>query len=65
MIRNVTRYGIGVKGGRFQPQRIEYNAHGNSTVIPLCDFLPTMALAEAVLRPLGWKPYRERQSERA
>lgn len=59
-LANVTRYGIAVKGGQFQPQRIDFDARGRSHITPLTDFLPSMALAESVLRPLGWIPYRER-----
>ena len=60
MIRNVTRYGIVVRAGQFQPQRIEFDARGKSTVTPLAPFVDNMGVAEKILRPFGWLPYRER-----
>jgi hypothetical protein len=60
MITNTTRYGIAVKAGQFQPQRIDFDARGRSHITPLTPFLPNMRLAEDVLRPLGWIPFRER-----
>ena len=58
-LRNATRYGIAAERGKFTPMRIDFDARGNSTQHPLAD-AGTMSAAEAVLRPLGWLPYRER-----
>lgn len=54
-----TKYGIAVEAGKFTPMRVEFDARGRSTQTPLAS-PRTMLEAEAILRPLGWIPYRER-----
>ncbi len=59
-----TQYGIAVDNGHFQAQLIEYAKSGHATVTPLSRWLNSMAEAEAVIRPYGWLPYRERDRQK-
>lgn len=62
MISSKVIYGIAVKKGQFQAHRVTFDAKGRSTVALLSEWLGDMRAAEAVLRPLGWLPYRERRA---
>lgn len=63
VLDSTPRYGIAVKQGRFQAQKIVYGAGGRSVVKPLSDWV-SMREAEDVIRPYGWVPYREQKAMR-
>ena len=63
MIRNVTRYGIAVRAGQFQPQRIEFDARGKSTVTPLAPFVDSQWPPTPVRRAWGVPSSRQSGAE--